>query len=138
MSGDCVFCLIVAGKIPCARLYETETVLAFLDIAPVRKGHALVVPKAHYPTLWDLPAALGQDLLAAMQAVGRAVLAATGAQGLNVGMNNHAAAGQLVPHAHFHLIPRHGGDGLSLWAQSSYAGPEEMAGLAQAIRDTLI
>lgn len=134
MSGNCVFCQIVAGKIPCAKLYETETVLAFLDIAPVRKGHALVLPKAHHPTLWDLPAGLGADLLAAMQAVGRAVMAATGAEGLNVGMNNHAAAGQLVPHAHFHLIPRHGGDGLSLWAQSAYAGQEEMAGLAQAIR----
>ncbi len=134
MSGNCVFCQIVAGKIPCAKLYETETVLAFLDIAPVRKGHALVLPKAHHPTLWDLPAGLGEDLLAAMQAVGRAVMAATGAEGLNVGMNNHAAAGQLVPHAHFHLIPRHGGDGLSLWAQSAYAGQEEMTGLAQAIR----
>jgi histidine triad (HIT) family protein len=66
------------------------------------------------------------------------VRAATGALGLKVGINNPAAAGQLVPHAHFHLIPRHGGDGLSLWPQSSYAGPEEMAGLAQAIRDTLI
>lgn len=137
MSGDCVFCQIVAGNIPCAKLYETETVLAFLDIAPVRKGHALVLPKAHHPTLWDLPAGLGADLLAAMQAVGRAVLAATGAEGLNVGMNNHAAAGQLVPHAHFHLIPRHGGDGLSLWAQSTYAGQEEMTGLAQAIRSKL-
>ena len=134
MSGNCVFCQIVAGKIPCAKLYETETVLAFLDIAPVRKGHALVLPKAHHPTLWDLPAGLGEDLLAAMQAVGRAVMAATGAEGLNVGMNNHAAAGQLVPHAHFHLIPRHGGDGLSLWAQSAYAGQEEITGLAQAIR----
>lgn len=138
MSGNCVFCQIVAGKIPCAKLHETDTVLAFLDIAPVRKGHALVLPKAHHPTLWDLPPALGADLLAAMQAVGKAVLAATGAEGLNVGMNNHAAAGQLVPHAHFHLIPRHGGDGLSLWAQSAYpGGPEEMAGLAQAIRSRL-
>ena len=134
MSGNCVFCQIVAGKIPCAKLYETDTVLAFLDIAPVRKGHALVLPKAHHPTLWDLPAALGNDLLAAMQAVSKGILAATGAEGLNVGMNNHAAAGQLVPHAHFHLIPRHGGDGLSLWAQSAYAGQEEMTGLAQAIR----
>lgn len=134
MSGDCVFCQIVAGKIPCAKLYETEAVLAFLDIAPVRKGHALVLPKAHHPALWDLPSGLGEELLAALQAVGRGVMEATEAEGLNVGMNNHAAAGQLVPHAHFHLIPRHGGDGLSLWAQSSYADQAEMAGLAQAIR----
>ncbi|WP_449242999.1 HIT family protein [Desulfovibrio sp.] len=134
MSSECIFCRIVAGEIPCAKLYETETVLAFLDIAPVRKGHALVLPKAHHPDLWSLPAGLGDDLLAAMQAVGRAVVAATGAEGLNVGMNNREAAGQLVPHAHFHLIPRNAGDGLALWAQSSYAGQVEMARLAEAIR----
>jgi histidine triad (HIT) family protein len=134
MSSDCIFCRIAAGEIPCAKLYESETILAFLDIAPVRKGHALVVVKAHYPDLWSLPADLGGDLLAAMQAVGRAVVEATGAEGLNVGMNNRAAAGQVVPHAHFHLIPRNAGDGLALWPQSSYAGQEEMVRLAEAIR----
>ncbi|MES9997220.1 HIT domain-containing protein [Desulfovibrio aminophilus] len=134
MSSECIFCRIAAGEIPCAKLYESETILAFLDIAPVRKGHALVVTKAHYPDLWSLPADLGGDLLAAMQAVGQAVVSATGAEGLNVGMNNRAAAGQVVPHAHFHLIPRNVGDGLALWPQSSYAGQEEMERLAEAIR----
>ncbi len=134
MSSDCIFCRIAAGEIPCAKLFESDTVLAFLDIAPVRKGHALVVPKAHHPTLWDLPQDLGRDLLAAMQAVGRAVVEASGAEGLNVGMNNHPAAGQVVLHAHFHLIPRHTGDGLALWPQSSYSGGDEMDRLAEAIR----
>lgn len=136
MSADCIFCKIVAGDIPCARLYETDQVLSFLDIAPVRPGHALVLPKRHFPTLWDLPPELGRDLLAAMQAVGGAILKATGAAGLNVGMNNHQAAGQLVPHAHFHLIPRHADDGLSLWAQSSSTA-DELTRLAEAIRNAL-
>lgn len=136
MSADCVFCKIVAGTIPCARVYETEEVLSFLDIAPVRAGHALVLPKRHFPTLWDLPPELGRDLLEAMQTVGRALMEVTGAAGLNVGMNNHAAAGQMVPHAHFHLIPRHAGDGLSLWPQAA-AGADELARLAEAIRNKI-
>ncbi len=135
--ADCIFCKIAAGQIPCAKLYEDQDVLAFLDIAPVRPGHALVVPKAHYANLWDLPPALGQSLLAAMQRVGRAVMEATGAGGLNVGMNNMAPAGQLVMHAHFHLIPRHEGDGLRLWPQHPCDDPDDMERLAAAIRGKL-
>ena len=111
--------------------------IAFLDIAPVRPGHALVLPKAHYPTLWHLPDELGQDLLAAVKEVGRGVMEATGADGMNLGMNNHHAAGQLVPHAHMHLIPRKEGDGLSLWDQSPYEDNSVMLKLADSIRTIL-
>jgi histidine triad (HIT) family protein len=134
MSEDCIFCKIVRGEIPCAEVHATDTVLCFLDIAPVNPGHALVIPKVHLATLFDLPAALGQDLLHAMQVVGRAVMDATRADGLNVGMNNYVAAGQLVPHAHFHLIPRIEGDGHGLWPQKPYDSQEAMNALADAIR----
>lgn len=137
MSTDCIFCKIIAGTIPCAKVYDQGGVFAFLDIAPVNKGHALVVPKAHYPTLLDLPADLGRELLTALKAVGGAVMAATGASGLNLGMNNYESAGQIVHHAHFHLIPRHGGDGLTLWTQHAYESADEMARLAQAVRQHL-
>lgn len=130
----CIFCEIVQGRIPCAKVYETDTVLAFLDIAPVHPGHVLVIPKAHHPTLADLPADLGSDLFQAMQMVSGAVLRAVNAAGLNVMMNNHRAAGQLVDHAHFHLIPRHENDGLRLWPQSSYQSPEQMQKVAAAIK----
>lgn len=137
MTGnDCIFCKIVAGEIPCAKLEETATTLAFLDIAPVRPGHALVIPKAHHETLFDLPAELAEDLLAALQRVGRATMDATGASGLNLGMNCYKDAGQLVFHAHYHLIPRQADDGLSLWGQSSYAAGE-MDALAEKIRAAL-
>ena len=136
-DGECIFCRIVAGEIPSAKVFETEEVIAFLDIAPVRPGHALVLPKGHYPTLWHLPDELGAHLLAALKAVGRAVMEATGAEGLNVGMNNHPAAGQLVPHAHVHLIPRQEGDGLSLWDQSPYEDTSAMQRLADSIRTIL-
>ncbi|MBN2141655.1 MAG: HIT family protein [Desulfovibrionaceae bacterium] len=134
MNQGCVFCRIIAGDIPCAKVLETERVLSFLDIAPVNKGHALVVPKAHHATLWDLPLDLAAELVAAMQKVGRAIMEATGAEGLNVQMNNLEAAGQLVPHAHFHLVPRFSDDGLRLWGQHPYEQEGEIDRLAESIR----
>ncbi|WP_459851516.1 HIT family protein [Humidesulfovibrio idahonensis] len=137
MNQDCIFCKIIAGEIPSAKIYDHGGIYAFLDIAPVNKGHALVVPKKHYATLFDVPPDLGRELTTALQVVGRAVMAATGAAGLNLGMNNFEAAGQLVHHAHFHLIPRHAGDGLTLWTQHAYESVEEMQKLTQAIRSAI-
>ncbi len=133
----CIFCKIVKGEIPCAKVYESANALAFLDIAPVRPGHALVIPKAHYETLFALPADLAVELLEAIQRVGGAVLAATGSGGLNLQMNVYRPAGQLVDHAHFHLVPRNEGDGLGLWPQTTYATPEAMEELARAVRQQL-
>ncbi|MFO7596905.1 MAG: HIT family protein [Desulfocurvibacter africanus] len=130
---QCIFCRIAAGEVPCAKIHESERLLAFLDIAPSMKGHTLLVPKEHYRTLLDLPSDLGEEILAALKVVGRAVMEGTGADGLNFGVNTNAAAGQVVMHAHFHLIPRFAGDGLKLWGQTSYAGKEEMNDYAQRI-----
>ena len=132
-DSECIFCKIVAGEIPCAKVYESESCLAFLDIAPVSAGHALVLLKGHYPTLMDIPAELGSELLQALSRVGRAVMEATGADGLNLMQNNYEAAGQLVHHAHFHLVPRFSDDGLRLWPQSKYEDQEEMGRLAARI-----
>lgn len=137
MTNDCIFCKIVAGEIPCARIFESETCLGFLDIAPVNKGHALILPKAHHPTLWDTPDALGEDIFGAMSRVATAIRHATGAHGLNVMQNNLEAAGQVVPHLHFHLIPRFEGDGLQLWSQGAYEDGGEMNALAESIRKAL-
>lgn len=136
-DSDCIFCKIVAGEIPCAKVFESESCLAFLDIAPVNAGHALVLPKGHYPTLLDLPAELGSDLMQTLSKVGKAVMEATGADGLNLMQNNFEAAGQLVHHAHFHLVPRFEDDGLRLWPQTGYDDPEEMTGLAKKIADLI-
>ncbi|MDP2846866.1 MAG: HIT family protein [Humidesulfovibrio sp.] len=137
MNQDCIFCKIIGGQIPAAKIYDRGGVYAFLDIAPVNKGHALVVPKSHHETLFDLPEDLGREVLVALKVVGQAVMTATGASGLNVGMNNFESAGQLVHHAHFHLIPRHAGDGLTLWTQHAYESVEDMQKLAQAIRSAI-
>lgn len=133
-QDDCVFCKIVKGELPCARVFETDDVLAFLDIAPVAPGHVLVIPKAHHRNLFDLPEAVGGRLFAALSPVGAAVMAATGAAGLNVQINNNAAAGQVVFHAHAHLIPRHEGDGLRLWSGRPYADAAAAQAMAEAVR----
>ena len=134
---DCLFCKIVQGDIPCTELYSTDTVLAFLDIAPVNQGHALVIPKAHHENIFELPPELGNDLMQAMRLVGDAVVKAVGADGLNIGMNNNKAAGQLVFHAHFHLIPRFTGDGLTLWPQEQTKDFDALAALGQRIRENI-
>lgn len=133
MTEDCIFCKIARGEIPCATVFESDSCIAFLDIAPVSPGHTLVMPKDHFETLMDLPPELGTDLLGALGKISQAIMEVTKADGLNVIQNNHAAAGQVVPHAHFHLIPRHLGDGHELWPQQEYSNSREMTRLAEAI-----
>ena len=135
--ADCLFCKIVKGEIPCAKVYEDAQVLAFLDIAPVAPGHALVIPKLHCADLFALPDALDAAWLAAQKLVGRAVMTALGATGLNVQQNNGASAGQVVFHAHVHLIPRRDGDGLALWPGAPYADAAAMAAVAESVRCAL-
>ena len=111
MSADCVFCKIRDGQIPSAKLYEDERTFAIMDINPLNPGHALVIIKAHAPTIFDAdPADLGAAIAAAKK-VGAAVKDAMKAEGLNIMQANGAAAFQSVPHLHLHLIPRFTGDG---------------------------
>ncbi|MBD3310661.1 HIT domain-containing protein [Candidatus Woesearchaeota archaeon] len=122
---DCVFCNIIKGDIPAAKVYEDEKVFAFLDIAPAQKGHTLVIPKVHYESFMDMPK---EELSAVMEAVKKiapAVVEGSGAEAFNLGVNNGEAAGQVVMHAHFHIIPRKKDDGLQMWSQGKYE-PEEM------------
>ena len=121
---DCIFCKIIAGEIPCSKIYEDENVLAFLDIGPVNKGHALVIPKEHHETITDLPDELLCELSVAVKKVSDAVMKGTGCDGVNVLMSNKKAAGQLVPHAHLHIIPRFEDDGLKHWPQGKYEDGE--------------
>lgn len=132
MSHDsgCVFCKIVAGGIPASVVYKTDTVLAFLDVGPLADGHLLVIPREHYGALDALPVALCAQLAGAFPVLGKALLAVTKAEGFNLLCNQGEAAGQVVPHVHFHLIPRRRGDGLGYrWNAGNYAAgrAEELA-----------
>jgi histidine triad (HIT) family protein len=135
LADSCIFCKIASGQIPSAKIYEDEKVIAFLDIGPVSDGHTLVVPKQHYTKIHECPS----DVLAAISSVlpkiAGAVFAALGVDGYNVLCNNGRAAGQLVEHLHFHIIPRKTGDGVfSHWPSFEYpqGKAEELAGKIRA------
>lgn len=127
--SDCIFCKIVAGEIPSYKVYENEDVLAFLDIRPVNPGHTLVIPKKHFTNVFDIPKDAWLAVTGAAHTLATAIEKATGAAGVNLAMNNREHAGQVVPHAHVHIIPRQKGDGLKLWPQRPYpeGGAEETA-----------
>lgn len=105
-DAECIFCRMVAGQIPCHKLYEDGQVLAFLDIAPLAPGHALVIPKSHYATLEQMPGDLAADCMRVVPDLARAILAVTGADAFNVLQNNGKLAHQAVGHVHLHIIPR--------------------------------
>ncbi len=120
---DCIFCKIAEGKIPSTRLYEDESALSFLDIYPASKGHCLVISKNHYATMLDIPEIELKELIRVVQKIGAAAMKATKADGFNVLQNNREAAGQVIHHIHFHIIPRFKGDGLKI-APGSRKGEE--------------
>jgi histidine triad (HIT) family protein len=134
---DCLFCSIVAGTVPAHIVLADDLTVSFLDTRPVFKGHVLVVPRAHYVTLADLPADLIGPLFTRVQRVSAAVPVAFGAQGTFVAENN--VVSQSVPHLHVHVVPRTKGDGLRgfFWPRTKYADDEEAAGYARKLREVL-
>lgn len=128
-KDDCLFCRMVAGHIPVTKIYEDDVVLAFLDIGPLSDGHTLVVPKQHFEKLHDCPAELLGQVCSRLGKIAGAMAEAMQSDGYNLLCNNGSAAGQLVEHLHFHIIPRNVGDGVfRRWP--SYKYPE---GKAEAI-----
>lgn len=135
--SNCIFCRIASGEVSAALLLDTETVVSFLDINPVNPGHALVVPKRHVVGLLDLTDDELASTGSAVRRVAEAVKAATGWPAFNVLQNDGEAAGQVVPHVHFHIIPRAPDDGFSLgWRQQSYE-EGELDRMVERIRDEM-
>ncbi len=125
LDRNCIFCKIINGDIPCAKVFEDDKVLSFLDISPANKGHALIITKNHYETLLDIPDEVLDDLMLKAKKIARAMSSALGCEGFNVLMNNKKIAGQLVLHAHIHIIPRFSGDGIDLnWRPRRYKDKE--------------
>ncbi|KAI0389019.1 HIT-like domain-containing protein [Xylariaceae sp. FL0594] len=100
--ANCIFCKIIKGEIPCFKLFESDKTLAFLDIGPLSKGHALVIPKFHGAKLTDIP----DDHLSEILPVAKKLVKATGAADYNILQNNGRIAHQVVDHVHFHMIPK--------------------------------
>ena len=120
-DSDCIFCKIAAGQIPCTKLLEDDAAIAFLDIGPLAEGHILLIPKNHYVTVDQMPPDVAAAVLKHLPALGRAVQAAIECEGFNILQNNGSVAHQVVPHVHFHIIPRNVGDEFHFnWPAGTY------------------
>jgi histidine triad (HIT) family protein len=108
----CIFCKIVKGEIPSTKFYDSDNFIGILDIHPKSPGHTVIIPKKHFKSLLDMPASFGGELLEAIKEVGLGLIKDGKGEAFNVIVNNGESAGQVVMHAHIHIVPRKKGDGL--------------------------
>ncbi|OAX84357.1 hypothetical protein ACJ72_01273 [Emergomyces africanus] len=133
-AAACLFCKIVKGEIPCFKLYESERVLAFLDIQPLSKGHALVIPKFHGVKLTDIP---DEDLVELLP-VAKKLAIASGAVDFNILQNNGRPAHQFVDHVHVHMIPKpNEKEGLTIGWPNREADKEELKVLWEELKSKM-
>ncbi|NSL52004.1 HIT family protein [Calidifontibacillus erzurumensis] len=139
--SDCIFCKIINGEIPASKVYEDEHVLAFLDISQITKGHTLVIPKAHYENLFDLPQESAEKLFSVVPKIVNAMKSQLHIEDLNLVSNSGRKAGQEVFHLHLHLIPRYGkGDGYgAVWkSNANNYTREDLQNLAETIASGIV
>lgn len=120
MNNNCLFCKIISGEIPSEKVFEDEHTYAFLDIHPINRGHTLVVPKKHAENIHDISSTDFCTLMETVRTLSPIIKKAVGADGINIGINNGGAAGQIIFHAHAHIIPRYGNDGFRHWHGTPY------------------
>ena len=138
MEEGCVFCRIVAGELPASVVHEDESVLAFMDIAQLSAAHVLVIPKGHAETIDQLPLDAAGPLMSGVVRVAAAVRSAFAPDGISVWQSNGEAAGQEVPHVHFHVLARRAGDKLMRINKSGeQADLEERERRAGLLREAL-
>lgn len=131
-----VFAKILRGELPCFKVYEDDQTFAFMDIMPQADGHLLVLPKEAAAEIFELSEPAAQAAMRTTQRLARAVRAAFQPDGLFIGQFNGAAAGQTVPHVHFHLIPRWATQPLGAHSRD-VADPKELEAMAERIRAAL-
>lgn len=129
-----VFAKIIDRELPADIVYEDEHTLAFLDIAPNSPGHTLVIPKKPFVNIFDIDEETLTAVMRTVRKVAPAVRDAVGAKGVHINSNHGEEAGQVVPHLHFHIIPRHERDEFSFWPHKKYESAEESKGIAESIR----
>ena len=137
---ECVFCGIAKGAIPSKKVYEDNSVIAVLDINPRNPGHTLVVPKKHYETIMEMPDNEAQTLFAAVKKMASVIKKATNADGVSISQSNGRAAGQIIPHVHFHVIPRfmnEGPVGLESILPSKRLDEQTMNKLVESIKTSM-
>ena len=141
-AAECIFCSIVAGAAPCHEIYRDDATLAFMDINPANEGHCLVIPKAHFSEVFEMPPKAFAAVASTVVKVARAVNDELRPGGLSVLQANGALAGQTVPHVHVHILPRRADDNLLInWDREGTnhqtADPARIAAIADRLRSRL-
>ncbi len=135
MSRDCLFCRIARDELPALKLYEDELILAFLDIAPINPGHLLVIPREHHCSTATIPETTAGRMFRTGSRLGIALKRSLKVDGFNLHLADGTCAGQVVMHAHLHVIPRHPEDGFHWgWRQQQYASEAERREVAAKIK----
>ena len=136
-DGNCIFCKIVAGQIPCFKLLEDANTIAFMDINPVNPGHALAVAKGHWPTVDVIPAEVLGAVARTAQKVAKAAFKVLKPHGVNLLQANGEGAGQSVPHLHIHIMPRRHDDGVVLNWQPRPGDVAEIEAICRRLKAAL-
>lgn len=136
--GQCIFCRLVSGDIPSAKVYEDALTIAFMDLGQVNPGHVLVATRRHAATLLDITAEEAAAVMQTAQRVARAVQAVFDPPGLTLLQANGREGDQTVFHFHLHVVPRHGGDGIALSWPRKEPGAEVLRGYAERLRAVLV
>ena len=132
---DCLFCKIVAGEIPATIIAEDERTIAFMDINPATRGHALVIPRCHARDLHEIDAEDLKAVAATAQTVAARAVQRLGAAGVNLLNSNGSAAWQTVFHFHLHVIPRYDGDPLRLPWKPAQGDMEEISAAGMQLKE---
>ncbi len=135
--GQCIFCRLVAGEIPAARVYEDALTIAFMDIGQVNPGHVLVATRRHAATLLDVTPEEAAAAMQTAQRVARAVQTVFDPPGMTLLQANGREGDQTVSHFHLHVVPRHAGDGVALTWPRKEPGAEVLQGYAERLRAAL-
>lgn len=108
---ECIFCRISKGEIPAEKIYENKEFFSVPDANPVEEGHSLIISKKHFETTLNIPDEMGPELLDCLRQTAKKLMEKYDSEGFNITNNNFEAAGQVVKHVHFHMLPRKKGDG---------------------------
>jgi len=133
---DCLFCNIIRKKQDAYVIFEDDSHIAIMDKYPIQKGHSLVMPKIHREKIIDMSDEEVGKLFSMVPTIARGIMAATGADGFNIGQNNGRSANQIIPHVHVHIIPRYNKMG-NLWTRRMITNDTDLDDLAKKIRNNM-
>ena len=133
---DCLFCNIINKKQDAHVIFEDDSHIAIMDKYPIQKGHSLVIPKSHHEKIIDMTNDEVGALFSRVPTIARGIIAATGADGFNLGQNNGRSANQIIPHVHVHIIPRYQKVG-NLWTRRMIGTDNDLKELAKKIQNAI-